>query len=44
MNAESLESGDKSGGAAKKSFENKNDIPLKKSSQGSPKQEAAPKQ
>ena len=43
MNAESIDSGDKSGGAAKKSFENKNDIPLKKSSQGSPKQEAMPK-
>ncbi len=44
MNSESLESGDKSGGATKKTSENKNDIPLKKSSQGSPKQEAAPKQ
>lgn len=43
MNAESIDSGDKSGGGAKKSFENKNDIPLKKSSQGSPKQEAMPK-
>ena len=43
MNAESIDSGDKSGGAAKKSLENKNDIPLKKSSQGNPKQEAMPK-
>ena len=43
MNAESIDSGDKSGGAAKKSLENKNDIPLKKSSQGSPKQETMPK-
>ena len=43
MNAESIDSGDKSGGATKKSFENKNDVPLKKSSQGSPKQEAMPK-
>ena len=43
MNAESIDSGDKSGGTAKKSLENKNDIPLKKSSQGNPKQEAMPK-
>ena len=43
MNAESIDSGDKSGVAAKKSLENKNDIPLKKSSQGNPKQEAMPK-